>query len=465
VLFLFCQNHNNKALSSIPNISHELEHRSIGKLLWHYSFPTIIGTLVNALYNIVDRIFIGQGVGAYAISGLALTFPIMMILGAVGMLIGQGAATRISISLGKKDVESAKTILCNAVILTLIASGSIIVFTYIFLDEILVLFGGTDTIIPYAKEYMQIILLGHILTTFSFGFNNIMRASGYPIKAMCTMLIGACLNVILDPIFIFVLDLGIKGAAISTVISMTVTSMWVLLHFMNKNHIVHFEKSGFHLQKHVVWAIIAIGFSPFCVQIATSLVNIFMNITLEKYGGELAIGAFGIITSFSTLIIMAIVGLTNGMQPIIGYNYGAQQNKRVRETLRYVIIVALALTTIGCLCAQIFPDSIASFFTSDETLIKITAHGIHLSLMMFFMVGFQLVVTSFFQSIGKVNTSILLSITRQILFLFPLLWLFPNIWGLDGAWAAHSIADLLSAIVAGIALTLQIKKLKSIQCE
>lgn len=447
-------------MSALPNISYELEHQSIGKLLWRYSLPTIVGTLVNALYNVVDRIFIGQGVGPMAISGMALTFPIMMILGAFGMLIGQGAATRISIALGRKDIETAQKILGNALMMTLIVSGCVILFTYIFLDEFLVFFGGTEAIIPYAKEYMEIILIGHIFTTFSFGFNNIMRASGYPVKAMFTMLIGALLNVVLDPIFIFVLDWGIQGAAVSTVVSMLVSSTWVFLHFVNSKHMVHFRKGSFRLDKMVVGSIVAIGFSPFCVQIGTSLVNVLMNHILKDYGGELAIGAFGIITTFSTLIIMAIVGLTNGMQPIIGYNMGAKKTERVVKTLKYVCWTATGLTAIGWLCAQLFPEYIASAFTSDVRLQNITVNGMRLTLMMFFVVGFQLVVTHFSQSIGKAKMAIFLSITRQILFLVPFLLILPSVMDLDGAWLSYAAADLLSALVAAIALAFQINELK-----
>lgn len=440
----------------------ELESQSIGKLLWHYSFPTIVGTLVNALYNVVDRIFIGQGVGAYAISGLALTFPIMMILGAFGMLVGQGAATHISIALGKKENETANKILGNAFVLTLIVSGSVISLMYLFLNEILIAFGGTAAIIPYAKEYLKIILPWHIVTTFSFSFTNIMRASGFPIKAMLILLIGALLNVVLDPIFIFDfgLGLGIKGAAIATVISKSVSSVWVFLHFFNKRHLVHFQKDYFRINRSIALPIVAIGFAPFCVQVGTSLVNVLMNYTLGRYGGELAIGAFGIITTFSTLIIMAIVGMTNGVQPIIGYNYGAKKYDRVLKTLKYACVVAISLTLTGSLCAQLFAKQIATLFTSDLQLINLTERGMRLAMMMFFVVGFQLIVTNFFQSIGQVKMAIFLSVSRQILFLMPFLLLLPKFFGLDGAWTAHCVADLLSALVAGTVLVVQIKKLK-----
>lgn len=444
--------------AELHTIANELEHKSVGKLLWQYSFPTIVATLVNALYNIVDRIFVGQEVGAYAISGMALTFPIMMILGAFGMLVSQGAAVQISIALGKKEFDNAKKILANSLILNILIICGAIALIALFLDEILHIFGGTNAIIPYAKNYLRIILAGHLLTSFSLGFNNVLRASGYPIKAMATILIGACLNVLLDYIFIFHFRWGIEGAAVATVISMMITSVWLLAHFTSRKHVLHFEKSAFRLKKSVISPVLAIGFSPFCVQFATSLVNIFMNFTLKNFGGELAIGAFGIVTSFSTLIIMTIVGLTTGMQPIIGYNFGAKKYDRVKIALRLAILISTILTTLGFAVAQIFPETVAKCFTSDETLAAITSRGLQLTMSLFFVVGFQMVVNMFVQSIGKAKTAIFLSITRQIIFLLPLLFLLPKFYQLDGAWLAHAAADMLSAIVAGIALIFVLKR-------
>ena len=438
----------------------ELGTEPIGKLLWAYSLPTIIGTLVNALYNIVDRIFIGQGVGPMAISGLTLTFPMMMILGAFGMLIGQGSATQISIYLGRKDKKTAENILGNAFVFTFITMSIVISVSLFFLDDILIAFGGSEATIPYAKDYLKIIIPGHIFTALSFGFNNSMRASGYPVKAMLTMLIGAIINTILDPIFIFVFDWGIEGAAYSTVISMAVSAIWVMRHFTNPKSNLHFKRGCFKLKKKIILAIISIGMAPFFIQVSASLVNALMNHALRNTGGDLAIGAFGIINSFSTLIIMGIVGLNNGMQPIIGYNYGARQNDRVLKTLRYGIIIATLATTFGGLCAELFPRQLARLFTSDSELIELTAHGMHICYALFVVVGGQIVVTNFFQAIGKAKISIFLSLTRQLIFLVPFILIFPPIWGLTGTWMALPCADLISTVVAATMLYFQVKKLK-----
>ena len=326
--------------------------KSIGRLLWIYSLPTVIGTLANALYNIVDRIFIGQGVGAMAISGLALTFPIMNILGAFSMLIGQGAAAQVSIYLGRKNPKMANHILGNAFILSIIIGLTISSLCFFGIQPLLKAFGGSEQTIPFAKQYLSIIIPFNIFTSLSWGMNNIMRSTGHPIKAMLTLLIGAGVNMILDPIFIFVFGWGIQGAAIATVISMIISSSWVLIHFTNKKHEVHFQRAYFRLDWQVIKRILYIGLSPFSMQIAASMVNIIMNRTLIHHGGDLAVGAYGIISSFVTIIVMAIIGLTNGMQPIIGYNFGANQYDRVIKTLRYGIVIASLLTTLGFLAAH-----------------------------------------------------------------------------------------------------------------
>lgn len=438
----------------------ELGTEPIGKLLWAYSLPTIIGTLVNALYNIVDRIFIGQGVGPMAISGLTLTFPMMMILGAFGMLIGQGSATQISIYLGRKDMKTAENTLGNALVLTFIIMSIVISLSLFFLDDILIAFGGSEATIPYAKDYLKIIIPGHILTALSYGFNNSMRASGYPIKAMFTMLIGAVLNTILDPIFIFVFDWGIQGAAYSTLISMSVSAIWVMHHFTSPKSTLRFRRGCFKLNKKIILAILAIGMAPFFIQVSASLVNALINNALKTTGGDYAIGAFGIINSFSILIIMSIVGLSNGMQPIIGYNYGARQNDRVLRTLRYGIIIATLVTTIGGVTAELFPRQIARLFTTDQQLIDLTVHGMRICFLLFAVVGGQMVTISFFQAIGKAKISIFLSLTRQLIFLVPFILIFPPIWGLTGTWMVFPCADLISMFVASTMLYFQLKKLK-----
>lgn len=432
----------------------------IPKLIWYYSLPSLIGTLVNALYNIVDRIYIGQGVGAMAISGMALTFPIMNLLGAFGMLVGQGAAACISILLGKNNNNEANIILSNTVILTFFFYAVVSTFCFIFLTPILKIFGGTEHTIPYAKEYISIIIVGHIFTSLSYAFTNIMRASGHPRYAMYTLLIGALLNVIIDPIFIFLLDMGIKGAAYATVISMFISMIWITQFYFRKKRILHFSNSTFKIDIPSISAILSIGLSPFLLNVSTSLVNILMNNTLLKYGGDLAIGAFGIITSYTTLIVMAIIGLSQGMQPIIGYNYGAKKMERVNETLKICICVATIITTIGGILGMLLSTHITACFTSDIKLQTLTSNGMQIYTCTFFVVGFHIVVTNYFQSLGKAWISILLSISRQILLLIPFILILPKFFGLNGAWMSQPASNIIAAIIAAIILKVSYKQTK-----
>jgi len=434
-------------MQNSATITNILGTEKIGKLIWKYSLPAIVGTVVMALYNIIDRIFIGQGVGPLAISGLALTFPFMMLLMAFGLLIGAGSAARISITLGENNREKAEKILGNAFTLTLIISGSVIILSYIFMSDLLRLFGGTEKTIRYAEDFMRIIIPGGIFSALSFGFNNIMRASGYPKKAMYTMIICAILNAILDPIFIFWFHWGIQGAAVATNISYIVGTVWVLSHFMKKDSNLRFKHKNFKLEKDIVISIISIGLSPFSMQLAASFVIILVNATLIHYGGDLAIGAFGIINSINTLIIMIIIGLNQGTQPIIGYNYGAKLYDRMFRTLKYAVMIATCLTTIGFITGTFLPAAMASLFTRDIELQAIATKALRISVIMFPIIGIQIVVTNFFQSIGKAKISIFLSLTRQFLFLVPCLLILPPIYGLTGAWAAMPVSDAFSTII------------------
>ncbi|MDO9153245.1 MAG: MATE family efflux transporter [Paludibacter sp.] len=440
------------------DFTHKLATESIGKLIWQYSIPAITGTVVMSLYNIVDRIFIGQGVGPLAISGLALTFPFMIILMAFGMLIGAGSASRISITLGEGNIEKAEKILANALILTFLISGAVIVLSFVFMKDLLRLFGGTKNTIQYAVDYMQIIIPGGMLTAIYFGFNNIMRASGFPRKAMYSIVLGAVLNIILDPIFIFVFDLGIRGAAIATVISYFVGSIWVVSHFFQSNSVIRFHKKNFKLEKDIVFSILSIGLSPFSMQLAASFVVIIINGTLLHHGGDLAIGAYGILNSVLTLVIMLIIGLNQGTQPIIGYNYGAKLYHRMFSTLRISAVIATLLTSVGFLISIFFSKAVVSVFTVDESLQDITANALRITVIMFPVVGFQIVVSNFFQSIGKAKISIFLSMTRQFLFLIPCLIVLPKIFGLDGAWASLPVSDGLSTLVSAVTIFLFVRK-------
>ena len=442
-------------------ITWRLENENIGRLLVHYAIPAVIGTMVNALYNIVDRIFIGQGVGALAISGLTLTFPILLFMQAFGMLIGAGAATRVSIHLGRKANDLADNVLGNAFTLTFIIGALTIIPSMIFLDDLLTWFGGSEQTIPYAKDYLYIAIPGNLLATLSFSFNAVMRASGYPKKAMFTMMIGAVLNVILDPIFIFWLDLGIRGAAIATIISMLLSTLFVMNHFIQKDSIVRFHKGTFKLEGHVVWNILTIGVSPFAMQLAGSLVVVIQNYALKQYGGDLALGANGIITSVGMLLVMLIIGIAQGMQPIVGFNFGAKKYQRVQETLRLVIITATIIMGIGCFCSVAFPKLIARAFTNDPALLDVTANGLRISLLVFVVVGSQISISQFFQSIGIAWKAMFLSLSRQCLFLIPALLTFPHVWGLDGVWYASPFSDFISAVSAWGFLWYHVKNIKS----
>jgi putative MATE family efflux protein len=441
------------------SVSH-LETRSIGALLWEYSLPAIVGTMVNSTYTVIDRIFIGHGVGAMAISGLALTLPVMIVLQAFGMLIGVGSASRISICLGQKNKQHAEKILGNALLLTFILSGTAIVFSLSYMKPILYAFGGSEETIPYAEKFLSITIPGSILSSLSFGFNNMMRASGYPRKAMYTMIIGAVANIILAPLFIFYFHWGIEGAATATVISMGISAVWVMSHFTNKDSFLRIRKRYIRLNPTVILSIVSIGLSPFLMQLAASMVNVIINTSLKKYGGDLAVGAYGINSSLALMLIMFIVGLNQGMQPVVGYNYGAKKYTRVLNAMKKTTIVATVVSGIGALCAILIPELVIRMFTPDKDLIAIASHGLRLMLFANFIVGFQAVSTSFFQCIGMAGKSIFLTLTRQCLLLVPCLLLLPPRYGLDGVWLSQPVSDVLSAILTGVFLWYQLKKLK-----
>jgi len=364
------------------------------------------------------------------------------------MLVGVGAASRISITLGENDLEKAEKILANAFTLTLIISGTVILISYMYMNDVLRMFGGTEKTIRYAEEFMKIIIPGSIFSALNYGFNNIMRASGYPRKAMYTMIICAFINIILDAIFIFGFHWGIQGAALATNIAFVVGTIWVLSHFMKKDSIIRFHRKNFRLEKDTVMSIINIGLSPFSMQLATCFIIILVNTTLIHYGGDLAIGAFGIINSVNTLVVMFIIGLNQGTQPIIGYNFGAKQYGRMFRTLKYAVVVATGLSTIGFVIGTFIPSVMASMFTRDVELQSIATKALRISVTMFPIIGIQIVITNFFQSIGKAKISILLSLTRQFLFLVPCLLLLPPIFGLTGVWSAMPVSDGFSSVIS-----------------
>lgn len=421
--------------------------------------------MVTAMYNVIGRIFIGQGVGALAISGLAITFPVMNLTASIGMLVGAGAATRISISLGRQDRLTAEKILGTSLLITVLLNAIFITLILIYLDPILRAFGASDLTIPYARDYLQIVLVGNVFVSLCYNFNAMMRSSGYPKKAMITMLIGAILNIILTPLFLYVFDLGIKGVAWATVISMFIGMLFVMDHFTRESSLIRLRWKNVRLDKKIVASILSIGISPFSMQVAGSAVAVLLNTSLLRYGGDLAVGAYGIINTVIMIFMMIIMGLNQGTQPIIGYNYGARNFGRVKETLFYSIKAATIVTTATFIVGQFFPHLFASAFTSDPELLSITERGIRITVAAFPLVGIQIVGSSFFQSLGYVAKSIIQSLSRQLIFLVPFIIIFPRLWGLDGIWIAMPVADTLSAFLSIYLLIIQLRLLNRMEEE
>lgn len=442
------------------NNVYELEHKKIAPLLWKYFLPSFTGVIINSLYNIVDRIFIGQGVGAYALSGLSAVFPILLIIMAFGMLIGMGAGVRISINIGKKDFKRAELVLGNALIMNIIISILVTGLGFAIKTPMLKLFGASDTTIEFANEYLNIILFGTILNTIGFSLNNIIRSEGNAKIAMYSMIISAGANIILDPIFIFVLGMGIKGAAYATIISMAILCIWVLVHFTGKKSLVKLRLKNLRLNLDIIKYIIAIGFAPFAMQLASSFVQGTLNTQLINYGGDLAVGAMGIINSVAMFIVMSIFAINMGGQPIIGFNYGAKHYNRVKETFIIALKAATFISIVGWLLVQLFPTFIIKLFNSDNAeLLEVGVNGIRIILIAFPIVGFQVIVGNYFQSIGNAKTSAFLSLLRQVFLLIPAILIFPNFWGLNGVWLSAPIADSISAIIVFIFMRKELKLL------
>lgn len=437
-----------------------LGREKISTLLLQYATPAIIAQIASSLFNVVDRIFIGQGVGALAISGLALTFPFMNLAAAFGALVGVGASALTSIKLGEKDYKTARLVLGNVIILNLIFGILFTIACLPFLEPILYALGGSEQTVGYAKEYMFIILIGNVFTHLYLGLNAVLRSAGYPTKAMYVTIFAVGLNAVLDALFILVFKWGIAGAAWATVITQVIATFVLIFIFLKQNQIVHFTKDCFKLKKKIVFDACSIGMAPFMTNLVACLVVIIVNIQLKKYGGDLAIGAYGIINSIAFTFVMIILGLTQGMQPIIGYNYGAKLQHRVLSTLKKGMIAGFVITTIGFLVAELCPRLIASAFTNDEEMINLSITGFRLFMLAFPIVGMQIVASNFFQAIGKAKIAIFLSLTRQLLFLIPALYLMPLVLGLNGVWLSTVVADFLSAFVSLWVLVVAIKEMK-----
>lgn len=440
-----------KQSGTIPT---SLGTESIPKLLKQYAVPAIIAMTASSLYNMVDSAYIGQGVGPMAISGLAVTFPLMNLSTAFGTLVGVGASTLISVLLGQRNYSVARRVLGNVIIMNCVIGLLFMAVSLLFLDPILYFFGASEATIPYAREYMQVVLIGNIITHLYFGLNAVLRAAGHPRKAMYATILTVALNTILDPIFIFVLDMGIRGAAIATVISQLVSLIWQIKIFSNKDEFLHFSKDMMKFDSKIAYRSLSIGMAPFLMNVASCFIVILINKGLQTYGdmemaggGDLSIGAYGIINRLSFLFVMVVMGFTQGMQPIAGYNYGAQLYDRVIKVLRLTIICATIVMTAGFLAAMIFPELMVKIFTSDPQLIDLSSKGARVVFLAFPIIGFQIVTSNFFQSLGMAKKAIFLSLSRQLLFLAPCLIILPRLIGVKGVWLSLPISDIISTIV------------------
>lgn len=433
---------------------------SIGKLLMQYAVPAIIAMTASSLYNMVDSIFIGHGVGPMAISGLALTFPLMNLAAAFGSLVGVGASTLISVKLGQKDYDTAQRVLGNVVVLNVLLGVAFTVLVLAFLDPILYFFGGSDQTVKYARDYMQIILLGNIITHLYLGLNAVLRSSGHPQKAMYATIATVVINTVLDPVFIYGFDWGIRGAAIATIVAQVISLTWQLKLFSNKEELLHFHRGIFQLKRKIVLDSLAIGMAPFLMNLAGCMVVILINQGLQEYGGDLMIGAYGIVNRLVFIVVMIVIGLNQGMQPIAGYNFGARLYKRVDKVLKVTIAYATAVTTFGFLVGMLFPNLVVSIFTTDEELIALSARGLRIVVIFFPIIGFQMVTSNFFQSIGMAGKAIFLSLTRQVLILIPCLLILPRFYGAAGVWYSLPTSDFLASLIAAVMLVAQFRKFK-----
>ena len=444
-------------------IPSELGTRPVGELLRQYALPSIIAMLASSLYNIVDSIFIGHGVDALALSGLAVTFPLMNISTAFGAMVGMGSATLISVKLGQKDYQIAEKILGNAVVMNIAMGVVFAVVSLLFLDPILYFFGASEASISYAREYMQIILLGNVFTHMYFGFNALLRAMGHPKMAMKATILTVVLNTVLDPLFIFeTINLGfvqfsgfgwgIRGAAIATILAQCISLVWQVRVMSDKRELIHFKRGIYRLKSYIVKEVLTIGLSPCLMNLASCFVVIFINRGLAEYGGDYAVGAYGIVHKMTFIFVMIVMGFTQGMQPIAGYNYGAKAYDRVTKVLKITIALATGVTTLAFVIGEFCPGAVARIFTSDEQMIEMAVVGMRYNCLLFPIVGFQMVTGNFFQSIAQPGKSIFLSLNRQLLFLVPFIIIFPHFWGINGVWASLPASDLVSSVISACLL-------------
>jgi len=438
----------------------ELGQKPVGQLLTQYALPAIVAMTASSLYNIIDRAMIGQMVGPEAIAGLGITFPFMNLSGAFGAAVGVGASTCISVKLGQKDYETAEHLLGNTVTLNLIIGFLFMAVSLVFLDPILRFFGASEVTLPYAREFMTVILLGNMITHMYFGMNAVLRAAGKPRHAMYATLFTVGCNIVLVVVFVWWLRLGIKGAALATVTSQTLALCWQMRLFSDKRELLHLKRGIYRLKSTLVKNIVSIGISPFLMNLCACLVVIFMNNQFVRYGGDMAVGAYSIANSVVMVLFMFVMGMNQGMQPIVGYNYGAEKYDRMFRCLWLTIGTSTAILLVGWTLSMLFPREIARVFTTDETLMAMSARGIRLNMLVFFVVGSQAVITNFFQCIGKVKISIFLSLSRQLTLLIPMAYIFPLFWGLDGVWYSMAASDFSSFAMTIPLLVWYMKKLR-----
>ena len=451
-------------MTEIRGAAMELGTERIRKLLVQYAVPAIIAMTASSLYNMVDSIFIGHGVGPLAISGLALTFPLMNLAAAFGSLVGVGAATLVSMRLGQRDYDTAGKVLGNVFMLNLIIGVAFSIVTLLFLDPILYFFGASEATVGYAREYMTVILLGNVITHMYLGLNSVLRASGHPRKAMYATINTVVINTVLDPLFIYGFGWGIRGAAIATVLAQVISLVWQFRILSDRRELLHFRRGIYRLHAKIVRDILAIGMSPFLMNLAACFIVILINKGLKEFGGDLSIGAYGIVNRVAFFFVMVVMGLNQGMQPIAGYNFGAQQYDRVLRVLKLTAIGATCVTTCGFQLGELMPRLAVSLFTKDAELVRLAAEGMRITFVCFPIIGFQMVATNFFMSIGMAGKAIFLSLSRQLLFLLPGLVLLPPLFdqytqwnGSWGVWCAMPLSDLLASIVAFLMLMHQLR--------
>ncbi|MCQ2225799.1 MAG: MATE family efflux transporter [Paludibacteraceae bacterium] len=449
----------------MANNPKELATQDVRKLLFSYSLPAIIAMMASALYNIIDRVFIGQGVDALAISGLAITMPIMNLSAAFGAMIGAGGSTLTSIKLGQQDGKSAQKVLGNVFLLNVALGIIFMALGLIFLDDILYFFGASEKTIPFARDFMQVILIGNVITHLYLGLNNVMRASGHPKKAMKMTLLTVLINLALAPLFIFVFNWGIRGAASATIIAQTVALCIVTHHFTDPSNVLHWERDIFKFDARIIKGIISIGMAPFMLNACACLVVILINKSLQQYGGDLAVGAYGgIANSVLMMFAMIVMGFNQGMQPIAGYNFGAQIYSRVKKVLKMTIIAATCVTTFAFIISESIPYYVARLFTNDPEMINLAITNLRICCIAFPIVGFQMVASNFFQSIGKAPMAVILSSTRQLLLLVPLLIILPRHYqSIESVLVCMPIADALSSVLAYILLKMEMRKFNKLK--